>query len=64
MADGGATALLPVYARDILHTGPRGGQGLLRAAPAVGALALSVLLARHPLRRQVGRSMFAAVLVT
>ncbi len=59
---GGATALLPVYARDILHTGPW-GLGLLRAAPAVGALALSVVLARHPLRRRVGRSMFAAVLV-
>ncbi|MGI4952475.1 MAG: MFS transporter [Janthinobacterium lividum] len=59
---GGATALLPVYARDILHTGPW-GLGLLRSAPAVGALALSVLLARYPLRRRVGRSMFGAVLV-
>ncbi len=59
---GGATALLPVYARDILHTGPW-GLGLLRSAPAVGALALSVLLAQRPLRRRVGHVMFAAVLV-
>ena len=57
---GGATALLPVYARDILHTSPR-GLGLLRAAPAVGAFAASVFLARHPPRRRIGRLMFAAV---
>ncbi len=59
---GGATALLPVYARDILVTGPW-GLGLLRSAPAVGALMMSVYLARHPLRRRVGRSMFRAVAV-
>ncbi|AXK38831.1 MFS transporter [Crenobacter cavernae] len=57
---GGATALLPVYARDILHTGPW-GLGLLRAAPALGALAMSAWLIRHPIRRRVGRVMFAAV---
>ena len=57
---GGATALLPVYARDILHTGPW-GLGLLRAAPGVGALAMSVWLTHHPLRRRVGHTMFYAV---
>ncbi len=57
---GGATALLPVYARDILVTGPW-GLGLLRSAPALGALAMSVFLARHPLERRVGRIMFGAV---
>ncbi len=59
---GGATALLPIYARDILTTGPW-GLGLLRSAPAAGALAMSVFLARHPLRRRVGRTMFTAVTV-
>lgn len=59
---GGATALLPIYARDILHTGPW-GLGLLRSAPAVGALAMSVWLAQHPLRRHVGLTMFRAVTV-
>ncbi len=48
---GGATALLPIYARDILHTGPW-GLGLLRSAPAVGALSMSVLLARWPVGRR------------
>jgi len=57
---GGATALLPVYARDILGTGPW-GLGLLRSAPAVGALTMSVVLAHHPLQRRVGRIMFGAV---
>jgi MFS family permease len=57
---GGATALLPIFARDILHTGPW-GLGLLRAAPAVGALLLSLWLARHTLERRVGLTMFAAV---
>lgn len=59
---GGATALLPVYARDILHTGPW-GLGLLRASPAAGALAVSLFLARHPLRHRVGRTMFLSVFV-
>ncbi|OOG65582.1 MFS transporter [Rhodanobacter sp. B04] len=57
---GGATALLPIFAKDILHTGPW-GLGLLRAAPAVGALLMSVWLARHSMQRQVGAIMFAAV---
>jgi MFS family permease len=59
---GGATALLPIYARDILHSGPL-GLGLLRSAPAVGALAMSVVLARRPLAHRVGRIMFGAVAV-
>ena len=59
---GGATALLPIFARDILNTGPW-GLGLLRAAPAAGALAMSLVLARFPMRRAVGRIMFAAVAV-
>ena len=57
---GGATALLPIYARDILRTGPW-GLGLLRSAPALGALTASLWLARRPLRRGVGRTLFAAV---
>src|SRR5690242_12596202 len=57
---GGATALLPIFARDILHTGPW-GLGLLRAAPAVGALLMSFWLARHDLTRRVGMIMFASV---
>jgi MFS family permease len=57
---GGATALLPVFARDILHTGPW-GLGLLRAAPAVGALGMSLWLARKPLTRKVGYIMFWSV---
>ena len=59
---GGATALLPVYARDILGTGPF-GLGLLRSAPAVGALATSVLLAHYPLERRIGPTLFRAVVV-
>jgi MFS family permease len=59
---GGATALLPIFARDILHTGPW-GLGLLRGAPAIGALAMSLLLTRHTLRRHVGAVMFGAVAV-
>ena len=59
---GGATALLPIYARDILHTGPA-GLGLLRAAPAAGALAMSLALMRWPLRRQVGHRLLAAAAV-
>ncbi len=57
---GGATALLPIYARDLLGTGPW-GLGFLRSAPAIGALSMSVFLAHHPLRRRVGRVMFSAV---
>ena len=59
---GGATALLPIYARDILGTGPW-GLGLLRAAPAVGALALSVVLARWPLERNAGPLLFGSILL-
>jgi MFS family permease len=59
---GGATALLPIYARDLLGTGPW-GLGLLRSAPAIGALSMSVTLAHHPLERRVGRTMFGAVIV-
>lgn len=59
---GGATALLPAFARDILATGPW-GLGLLRAAPAVGALVMSGCLTRWPLKRRVGRTMFGAVIV-
>ena len=57
---GGATALLPIFARDILHTGPW-GLGLLRAAPAIGALAMSLWLSRRGLQRRVGAVMFASV---
>ncbi len=57
---GGATALLPMFAKDILHTGPW-GLGLLRAAPAVGALLMSVVLTRWPFERWVGRKLLLAV---
>jgi len=59
---GGATALLPAYARDILHTGPW-GLGLLRLAPAAGALIMSLWLAHHPMRSHAGLRMFGAVIV-
>jgi MFS family permease len=59
---GGATALLPIYARDIFHTGPW-GLGLLRAAPAAGALLMALALTRWPLRRRAGQKMFAAVAI-
>jgi MFS family permease len=57
---GGATAMLPVYARDILHVGSE-GLGALRAAPAVGAALTALILARRPLKRQVGVKMFLCV---
>ena len=57
---GGAVALLPVFARDILGVGEQ-GYGLLRAAPAVGAAAVAFVLAARPLTRNVGRWMFGAV---
>src|SRR5688572_26715592 len=57
---GGATALLPIFAKDVLQTGPW-GLGLLRSAPAIGALGVALWLSAHPLRRRVGRLMFAAV---
>ncbi|MBD8554340.1 MFS transporter [Rhizobium sp. CFBP 8762] len=57
---GGATALLPIFASDILQAGPW-GLGLLRAAPAVGALGMSIVLARWPIQDNVGRKMFLSV---
>lgn len=57
---GGATALLPAYAKDILKTGPW-GLGLLRSSPAAGALLISLFLSVRPLRASVGKIMFAAV---
>jgi MFS family permease len=59
---GGATALLPVFASDILITGPQ-GLGLLRTAPAVGAALTAAALAFYPITRDVGRWMFAGVAV-
>ena len=59
---GGATALLPIYARDILKAGPL-GLGILRAAPAVGALLMTAYLARHTIKRRVGMRMFEAVII-
>jgi MFS family permease len=58
---GGATALLPVFARDILHAGPW-ALGVLRAAPAVGALAGSIYLAHFPLRQRAGTALFGGVI--
>jgi MFS family permease len=57
---GGAVALLPVYAREILQTGPW-GLGLLRTAPAIGAGSMALLLAYRPLRRRIGVTMLWAV---
>ncbi|MBI3675487.1 MAG: MFS transporter, partial [Proteobacteria bacterium] len=59
---GGAVALLPVFARDILHVGPA-GLGVLRSAPAVGAALMAFTLARWPVQRHAGGRMFAAVAV-
>jgi MFS family permease len=59
---GGAAALLPMFAKDILHVGPW-GLGLLRGAPALGALAMSVVLTRWPIARQAGAKLFAAIAV-
>jgi MFS family permease len=59
---GGATALLPVFARDILHAGPL-ELGLLRSASAVGALSGTIWLAHFPLRRRPGLAMFGGVIV-
>lgn len=57
---GGATALLPVYARDVLHVGPW-GLGLLRSAPAIGALMMAVVITRYGVKRHAGRRMLVAV---
>jgi MFS family permease len=59
---GGAVALLPVFARDILHVGPL-GLGVLRSAPAAGAALMAFTLARHPIERKSGTRMFVAVAV-
>ena len=57
---GGATSLMPIFAQDILHTGPR-GLGLLRAAPAIGALMVSLTMIWRPIRRRAGALMFVCV---
>ena len=59
---GGATALLPVFARDVLHVGPH-GFGLLRAGPAMGATLVAITLASVPIRRHAGLIMFGGVAV-
>jgi MFS family permease len=59
---GGVVALLPIYARDILDTGPL-GLGVLRAAPAVGAVMMTVVLARKSIDQRIGLRMFQAVIV-
>jgi len=59
---GGVIALLPIYARDILQTGPT-GLGVLRAAPAIGALCMTMWLARHSIASHVGMRMFQSVIV-
>jgi MFS family permease len=57
---GGAVALMPIFAQEILHTGPR-GLGLLRAAPAIGALVISMWLTWRPIQRRAGVKMFFCV---
>ena len=59
---GGATALLPVFARDILHVGPE-GFGILRSGPAIGATVIALLLAANPIRKHAGLFMFGGVAV-
>jgi MFS family permease len=57
---GGAVALLPLFARSILHTGPI-GLGVLRSAPAAGAIAAGIWLTRRPLQRNAGRTLLVVV---
>ena len=57
---GGATALLPIYAKDILNVGPE-GLGILRAAPALGALICALFIAQWPMKTKVGKKLFFAV---
>jgi len=57
---GGAVALMPIFAQDILHAGPR-GLGILRAAPAAGALVVSFWLTRWPIKRRAGAFMLVCV---
>ncbi|HXE08074.1 MAG TPA: MFS transporter [Acidobacteriaceae bacterium] len=59
---GGATALLPIYATDILHAGPR-GLGLLRAMPSLGALAVSLTMTVRPIQRNAGKKMLTCVAI-
>jgi len=59
---GGAVALMPIFAHEILHQGPR-GLGMLRAAPAVGAVTMSLIMARFPLHRHAGRWLFICVAI-
>jgi MFS family permease len=59
---GGAVALTPIFANDILHTGPR-GLGMLRAAPAAGAVLMTLLMARFPFRRHAGPKLFVCVAI-
>lgn len=57
---GGAVALLPIFARDLLHIGPW-GLGILRSAPAVGAATVAIVLANFPIERRAGHAMFFCV---
>jgi MFS family permease len=59
---GGAVALMPIFANEVLHTGPR-GLGALRAAPAIGALTMSLVMARFPISRRAGARMFVCVAI-
>ena len=59
---GGAVALMPIFANEVLHTGPR-GLGALRAAPAIGALTMSLVIARFPINRKAGARMFVCVAI-
>jgi MFS family permease len=59
---GGAVALMPIFANEVLHTGPR-GLGALRAAPAIGALTMSLVMARFPIGRRAGKRMFVCVAI-
>ena len=60
MLFGGAVALLPIFAKDILEVGPT-GLGLLRASPAVGSLIAAAIIARYPIRRRAGPMLFVVV---
>ena len=57
---GGAVSMLPAFIKDILHAGPE-ALGVLRAAPAVGSIAIALWLTRHPLQRHAGRVLLIAV---
>jgi MFS family permease len=59
---GGVTGLLPIFAKDILSVGPM-GLGLLRSAPAAGALITAIVLSRYPVERHIGRKMFSVVAI-